>query len=179
MFKEKKKRSAISINAGSMADIAFLLLIFFLVTTTINAEKGIPVKLPPYEKDVIPEPIINRNLLKIKVNYKNELLVEGEEEKINNLRERTKEFIMNPQKRDDMPVSPQRAIVSIQNDRGTSYETYIAVYNEIKGAYNELWDELSSSKFNKKYDDLDKEQKKKIQGEIPLIISEAEPVDNQ
>ncbi len=176
MFKKKKQREEKEINAGSMADIAFLLLIFFLVTTTINAEKGIMVKLPPWDPNPpIPEEINKRNVLSVKINKLNQVLVEGEESNVGLLRETTKEFIMNPLKRKDAPSSPRSAIVSIQNDRATAYEVYLQAYNEIKAAYNELWEEKAQALYSHSYEDLPKDMKKKIQEEIPLVISEAEP----
>ena len=106
------------INAGSMADIAFLLLIFFLVTTTIAEDKGILVKLPPWSDD---EPDITklkeRNVFSVLVNAQNQLLVREEPARIGQLRERTKEFIVNPSKRPDLAESPRNAIISLKNDR--------------------------------------------------------------
>ncbi len=177
MFKQKKQRESKEINAGSMADIAFLLLIFFLVTTTINAEKGIRVKLPPFVPEPVSEDINDRNVLSIKINKLNQVLVEGKSSNVMALREMTKEFIMNPDNRQDMPSQPTSAIVSIQNDRATSYEVYIQAYNEIKGAYNELWDEMAREKYGHEYETLPKDMKQKIQDQIPLVISEAEPTE--
>ena len=142
------------INAGSMADIAFLLLIFFLVTTTIVEDKGILVKLPPWSDE---EPDITqlktRNVYSVLVNAQDQLLVRGEPIRIGQLRENTKEFIMNPARREDMSESPKNAIISLKNDRGTSYEAYLGVYNELKGAYAELWDELSQPRYGEPYSD--------------------------
>ncbi len=168
------------INAGSMADIAFLLLIFFLVTTTINAEKGIRVKLPPWsDEEVDPTQLNTRNVYSVLVNYNNELLVRGEPTQITDLRKNCKEFIMNPEGREDLAEKPSKAIVSLKNDRGTNYETYLKVYNELKGAYNELWDAEAEKEYQKVYEDLPNSAKKAIQDKIPLVISEAEPVDTQ
>ncbi len=177
---QKKKRKAKEINAGSMADIAFLLLIFFLVTTTINAEKGIPVKLPPYEEDPSKEivDVNKRNILNVKINFLDELSVEGEGMELKGLREFTKEFITNPNQRNDMPISPKKAIISLQNDRGTQYEIYLQVYNELKAAYKEIWDEEAHKLYNQAYETLTKAQKKSILINFPMIISEAEPTKN-
>jgi biopolymer transport protein ExbD len=165
------------VNAGSMADIAFLLLIFFLVTTTIAEDKGIRVKLPPWSEE---EPDITqlkkRNVYSVLVNAQNQLLVRGEPMNIRDLRQNAKEFISNPLQREDLAEKPTRAIISLKNDRGTNYKTYLEVYNELKGAYDELWDELSMRKYNIHYsDDLDKAKKDAIKGEIPMVLSEAEP----
>ncbi len=175
--KGSKKRMKNEVNAGSMADIAFLLLIFFLVTTTIAEDKGIRILLPPWSDEKPDVTQLNkRNVFSVLVNAQNQLLVRGEPTDIRELRERAKEFIINPQHREDLAESPDGAIISLKNDRGTSYETYIEVYNELKGAYNELWEDLAQRKFGKPYnDELTRAQKKAIQEEIPLVLSEAEP----
>ncbi len=165
------------INAGSMADIAFLLLIFFLVTTTIAEDKGILVKLPPWSDE---EPDITklkeRNVYSVLVNAQNQLLVREEPTRIGQLRERTKEFIANPSKRPDLSESPRNAIISLKNDRGTSYDTYLAVYNELKGAYEELWDELAQRRYGEPYsEEMEFAKRKSIRDEIPFVLSEAEP----
>ncbi|MEL6987482.1 MAG: biopolymer transporter ExbD [Bacteroidota bacterium] len=174
--KSAKDRISNEINAGSMADIAFLLLIFFLVTTTIVEDKGVLVKLPPWSED---EPDIQklneRNVFGVLVNKDNQLLVRKEPASVDDLRERTKEFIMNPQKREDLAEKPTKAIVSLKNDRGTNYRTYLEVYNEVKAAYRELWEEASQRKHGKSYENLSKTQKRDVRAEIPLVISEAEP----
>lgn len=173
----KNKRMKNEVNAGSMADIAFLLLIFFLVTTTIAEDKGIRILLPPWsdEKPDITQ-LNERNIFSVLVNADNQLLVRGEPTEVRNLRERAKEFIMNPTKREDLSESPDGAIISLKNDRGTTYETYLKVYNELKGAYDELWEDLAQKKYGQPYDDeLTRAQKKAIQVEIPLVLSEAEP----
>lgn len=172
-----RDRMSNEINAGSMADIAFLLLIFFLVTTTIAEDKGILVKLPPWSDE---EPDITqlktRNVYSVLVNAQNMLLVRGEEMDIDDLREKTIEFISNPKRREDLAEAPNKAIISLKNDRGTSYGTYLEVYNELKAAYYELWDELSRQKFGVPYsDEMPIAQQKVIKGEIPFVISEAEP----
>ena len=163
------------INAGSMADIAFLLLIFFLVTTTIDIDKGIFVKLPHWEYDNIPINIPPRNVFSIKVNKHDQLLVEGKEGQIENLREQVKEFIMNPLQKKHLAAAPNKAVVALQNDRSTTYTTYLAVYNEIKGAYTELWEVEAKKRFDKSYVDLPIAAKKEIRNKIPSIISESEP----
>lgn len=175
--KSSRDRVSTSVNAGSMADIAFLLLIFFLMTTTIAEDNGILVKLPPWSDE---EPDITqlkkRNVYAVLVNAQNKLLVRNEEMSIGDLRENTREFISNPRGREDLAESPDRAIISLKNDRGTSYKMYLEVYNELKAAYNELWDELSERKFGEPYsDDLSVAQRNEIRKEIPFVISEAEP----
>ncbi len=174
--KSVKDRMSNEINAGSMADIAFLLLIFFLVTTTIVEDKGVLVRLPPWS-DEPPEVLKfkTRNVYSILVNANNDLLVRGEPKKVEDLKESIKEFIMNPQRREDLAESSVDAIVSLKNDRGTKYETYIEVYNEVKAAYNELQNEQSQARFGKNFEFLTREQKKEIVAVIPMKLSEAEP----
>jgi biopolymer transport protein ExbD len=172
----KKRRANPEINASSMADIAFLLLIFFLVTTTIDTDKGIRVKLPEWSD--IPPPNIKmneRNVFSVLVNANNELLVRGELMEKSVLREKAKEFIMNPQGSPDLAEKPTRAVISLKNDRGTEYETYLTVYNELKAAYNEIWEEQSQAKFGRSFADLPSDKQKEIRAEVPLVISEAEP----
>ena len=167
------------INAGSMADIAFLLLIFFLVTTTIDVDKGITVKLPPWSDDA-PEiqQMRSRNVFSVLVNAQDQLLVRGELTEIDDLRERAKEFIANPQKREDLSTDPKNAIISLKNDRGTSYKQYLAVYNELKAAYDELWDEECEKLYGIPYnDDLPIAYKRAIKEKIPMVLSEAEPTN--
>ena len=175
--KSSRDRMTNEINAGSMADIAFLLLIFFLVTTTIVEDKGIMVKLPPWSDE---EPDITklkeRNVFSVLVNAQNQLLVRGEPADIAQLKNRAKEFIANPQHREDLAEKPTKAIISLKNDRGTNYKTYLEVYNELKAAYSELWDELSRQKYGVPYsEDMPFAYKKEIRGEIPFVLSEAEP----
>lgn len=183
------KREVPEINAGSMADIAFLLLIFFLVTTTMDIDSGLSRMLPP-PKDINqpdPPPIHDRDVFVVLVNRDNRLLVEGEAMKVKQLRKKAKEFISNPKDLETLPSKKltevqffgnypvSKQVISLQNDRGTSYGTYIAVQNELVAAYNELRDELAQQKFGKKFDDLNEDQSKAIKDIYPQRISEAEP----
>lgn len=177
--KSTRDRMKNEVSAGSMADIAFLLLIFFLVTTTIDVDKGITVKLPPWSED---EPDITklnkRNVYSVLVNAQNQLLVRGELASVEDLRENAKEFIINPAKREDLAEKPTKAIISLKNDRGTNYKTYLEVYNELKAAYNELWDEECQRLYDVPYsDDLPLAYRKEIKGKIPFVLSEAEPTN--
>lgn len=173
----RKNRGSNEINASSMADIAFLLLIFFLVTTTIAQDKGIQVLLPPWsEEKPDPTKLKKRNVFAVLVNADNQLLVRGELANIDDLKERAKEFIRNPYKKEDLSEDPTKAIISLKNDRGTEYETYIGVYNELKAAYEELWDEAAQRKYGRDYDEeMPTAMKKEIRTEIPFVLSEAEP----
>lgn len=173
---KSKNRMKNEINASSMADIAFLLLIFFLVTTTIAEDKGILVKLPPWsEEELLELKFKPRNVYSVLVNAENQLLVRGQQMKIAELRDNTKEFIANPTRREDLSESPTRAIISLKNDRGTNYGTYLEVYNELQGAYNELWEEEALRKYNVGYSKLSNVKKRAVRNAFPLVISEAEP----
>ncbi len=177
MKKFNRNRTSKEINASSMADIAFLLLIFFLVTTTIVNDQGILVKLPPFDPNTPPATPPSKNVLKVNVNGTDELFVRNDIIELSELREMTKDFIMNPSKSADKPNKPTKAIVSLHHDRGTSYDLYLQVYNELKGAYNELWDEAAESRFGSRFEGLTKGQQKEIKQVIPMILSEAEPTD--
>lgn len=192
------RREAPEINAGSMADIAFLLLIFFLVTTTMDVDSGLTRKLPPpieEEKEDPPE-VKQRNVFQVLVNANDDLLVEGEPMLVSNLREEAMNFIVGDPNDESMPefkmtevplfgtIPVSKQIVSLQNDRGTSYEMYIKVQNELVGAYNDVRDEYAMEKFGKTLAQLEKEaenskkaeqQVKAIKKVYPQRISEAEP----
>ena len=172
-----------------MADIAFLLLIFFLVTTTMDTDTGIARKLPPMpeHQEKQENKVKERNVFIVLINKNDQLLVEGKPTKINQLREKTKEFIVNPLNKEDLPEKKTidvpyfgqyqvtKGIISLQNDRGTSYKSYIQVQNELAAAINELRDNLAMQKFGKKYEDLPEDQADAIQKIYPMAISEAEP----
>ncbi len=185
----RNKREISEINAGSMADIAFLLLIFFLVTTTMDVDEGISTKLPPWQPHLEepPPPIKQKNLFVVLVNANNQLLVEDEYMSIEDLRDAAKRFLDNNGDRtceyctgaNDPSSSdnPQKAIISLQNDRGTSYKTYIAVQNELVAAYNELREELAQRQYGESYENLGPSQMEQVQEAYPQKISEAEPLD--
>ncbi len=178
MLQKKSNRSRLTteLNTGSMADIAFLLLIFFLVTTTIQVEKGILHKLPPWTEEEPPEAEKNdRNMFVVLINAKDQLLVEGQQMNVDNLREKAKRFIDNRGKREDLSDSPDEAVISLQNDRGTSYDMYIQVQNELKAAYNEVRDEWAMQKFGRKMENLPPAQQDSVKNEYPMKLSEAEP----
>ena len=142
------KRSAPEVNAGSMADIAFLLLIFFLVTTTIEKDSGLNRKLPPIEENEEDVVIKQKNIFTVLLNGKDQLLVEEELMEIKDLRAAAIEFLDNNgdgtctycqgPKNASSSDNPDKAIISLKNDRETSYATYISVQNELAAAYNVL-----------------------------------------
>lgn len=142
------KRSAPEVNAGSMADIAFLLLIFFLVTTTIPKDSGLNRKLPPIEENTEPPVIKEKNIFTVMINNKDQLLVEDEVTELKDVRSLAVAFLDNggdgscdycqgakdPKSSDN----PDKAIISLKNERETSYKAYISVQNELVAAYNQL-----------------------------------------
>lgn len=178
IFTNRQQRSDVSVNASSMADIAFLLLVFFLVTTTIDIEKGIRVKLPPMD---VPPPtdVIDRNVLTVRLNFNDKLMVENQPLAIYDLKTEAKLHIMNPNGDVDRATQPNAAVISLTNDRNTSYQTYLSVYNELKAAYNELWEEQAQMEFHRPFFKLTRQQQQDIKKKIPLVISEGEVVDMQ
>lgn len=202
------RRETPEINAGSMADIAFLLLIFFLVTTTMNVDSGISKKLsekPP--ADYVPPVIKERNIFEVNINRNNELLVEGERIDVKEIKDAAVKFIDNGggegklvdgvstgpcdyckgEKSTTSSDHPNKAIISVQSDRGTEYGTYIIVQNELLRAYTELRNRLCEERYNMSFTELEKlykddinnlELKKKVEDiktAYPQIISDAEP----
>lgn len=183
-------RKVPEINASSMADIAFLLLIFFLMTTTMNVDTGLARMLPPMPDPSVKQDDVEvkkRNIFTVLINKSDRLLVRGEPMDISMLKEKTKEFVLNPnndpnlsdQKEKDIPmlgkVMVSEGVVSLQNDRGTSYMMYMKVQNELVAAYNEMREDFSRSMFSKPYDKLSQDEKDAIGKAMPSRISEAEP----
>ncbi|WP_240655346.1 ExbD/TolR family protein [Flammeovirga pectinis] len=176
---QKKKKETPEINGGAMADIAFLLLIFFLVATTIASDKGVTVMLPP-KADEIDVRVKERNVFNILVNSKDMMLAQEEQVDLPKLRTMVKEFVLNNGKNKDMSESPAKAIVSLKTDRGTSYEMYISVIDELKYTYAEMRAMYLKIPLED-YQALDKEnpdQKEKLKRArkaIPYMVSDAEP----
>lgn len=136
----KLRRNPDTNNASSMADIAFLLLIFFMVTTTIVNDKGIDMVLPPDIDDRPPVPLHERNILAILINSENKLMVENKlRPDFDNLRRDVKKFILNNGQNPELSDNPKDAVVSIKANRGTSQGAYIKVLDEIKAAYYEIY----------------------------------------
>lgn len=186
-----KGRSNPEINSSSMADIAFLLLIFFLVTTTIANDRGLSLQLPPNPEDIenIDIKIPERNLFKIQVNSADRLLVEGEAlEDVSEIREMIKEFVLNNGRDPESSDTPKDAIVSLKTDRGTSQEKFIEVLDQIQGAYydmyaerigvtNKRWREIASDLTDPEHKRLYDEGRGLKDGslEFPMNLSIAEP----
>lgn len=175
-------RQKAEVNAGSMADIAFLLLIFFLVTTTIAQDKGLSMLLPPPPELNEPIEFHNKDLLKILVNSKDEIFLEDEPSQVNSIKDEVINFLNNTKKPYVLHTSPEKAVVSIKTDRGTSYETYLSVLNEVKAAYHQLRADAMKISL-KAYLDFDKAKAKlemlakyeSAKQKFPMRISEAEP----
>ena len=180
------------INASSMADISFLLLIFFLVTTSMDVNQGLARRLPapiPPDQKVEDTDINKRNLMIVKINSANQLMVQGQLMDVKQLRETAKEFIKNENDEPNLPrlveedfgepIGVQRYtkdhVISVQNDVDTQYQAYLDVQNELVAAYNELRNECAQKYFHTSYNELSEEQQKQVQKVYPQKISEAEP----
>ena len=180
------------INDSSMADISFLLLIFFLVTTSMDVNQGLARRLPapvPPDQKVENTDINKRNLMVVKINSANQLMVQGQLLDIKQLRAKAKEFIKNENDDATLPKLVEEDfgepigvvkytkdhVISVQNDVDTQYQAYLDVQNELVAAYNELRDECARQYFHKAYAELDEDQQKQVQKVYPQKISEAEP----
>ncbi len=179
MFKDQKTRRSDEggeIDSSALADIAFLLLIFFLVATTIDIDTGIGLVLPPPpDPEQKPPPIKDRNLLKILVNSQGMVLIEEEPSAISEVKQKVMEFVNNKGRDPELSDSPQKAIVSIKADRQTTYKVYVNMLDEVKGAYRELRDRAAMAEFGNNYGALEGEEQEKIQEMYPQKISIAEP----
>ena len=186
------KRKTPGLNTGAMSDISFLLLTFFLLTSSINTEQGIPRKLPPPKTEDAKDKKVDinkRNVLNVLVNFRDEISVNGEVIMIGDLKAKAKEFFANPTNDPSLPEKQSKAIdgigdfavskgvVSLTNDQGTSYNMYVQVQNELQRAVNELRDETALEYFGKKYEGLDSAAQRAVTLAIPMSISEAPPID--
>ena len=186
------KRKTPGLNTGAMSDISFLLLTFFLLTSSINTEQGIPRKLPPPKtedaKDMKVD-INKRNVLNVLVNFRDEISVNGDVIMVSDLKARAKEFFANPSNDPSLPekvskpidgigdFQVSKGVVSLTNDQGTSYNMYVQVQNELQRAVNELRNETALQYFGKKFDALDSAAQRAVSTAIPMNISEAPPMD--
>ena len=161
------RRSSPEVNAGSMADIAFLLLIFFLVTTTIETDSGISRKLPPIEENEEDVIIKQKNIFTVLLNGKDQIFVEVEIMKLEDIRAAAIEFLYNgggkgedgcdycKGKRDPRSSdNPDKAIVSLKNERETSYAAYISVQNELVAAYTHLRNVRAEELYGESYSEM-------------------------
>lgn len=200
-----RRAGAPEVNAGSMADIAFLLLIFFLVTTTIETDAGLDRMLPPIEPPEDNVVIKQKNIFQVNINKNGQLLADDELIDIKQLKAKAIEFLDNngdgtctycKGKKDvESSDNPDKAIISLKNDRETKYGTYITVQNELVGAYNDLRNRESMRLYNRKFTDIEseylnpetdkdlkdelKEKVQRIQKLFPQKLSEAETSANK
>ena len=185
------KKKTPEINSSSTADIAFLLLCYFLMTTTMGDQSGLQRRLPPIpDKDqkVENQKANRRNIVIVRINSADKLFAGSEPMDISLLKDKMKEFLANPADDPSLPEKEakeiegktymvSKGIISLQNDRGTSYQAYIAVQNELVKAVNELRDEFSMREFGRKFAFLNEEQQDIVKKAVPQNISEAEPKD--
>ncbi|MFA6127575.1 MAG: biopolymer transporter ExbD [Bacteroidales bacterium] len=183
----RKKRKFPEVPSASLADIAFLLIIFFIVSTTMDVDTGIYRLLPQWVDNVEAPKINKRNTFVVLINKNNDLAINGEFAQVSDIKDRLKEFIMNPndnpnlsEKKEEViegigPFMRSQGIVSLQNDRGTDYGAYMDVQNEIVRGINELRDEFASQRFGMKMSKLTETQQEAVKKAFPTAISEAEP----
>jgi len=175
-----------------MADIAFIALIFFLMVTTMDKEEGISRLLPPIppeDQKVEDQQVNRRNIIQVKINSNDRLLAGSQPMDVSQLKDKIKEFMTNPYDDPNLPekeiqdipglgpVPVSKGVISLQNDRGTTYQAYITVQNELIKAVNELRDDFSMKTYGKKYNKLDEERQEIVRKAVPQRISEAEPKD--
>ena len=180
------------LNTSSTADMAFLLLCFFLMTTTMDQDLGLQRRLPPMpdkNQKVEDQKVNRRNIIIVKINSADRLLAGTEPMHVSQLKDKIKEFLQNPANNPNLPEKEEieidgfgkamvsKGVISLQNDRGTSYEAYIAVQNELVKADNELRDAWSMENFGKTYASLDEDKQAIVRKAVPQNISEAEPKD--
>ena len=185
-------KSTPALNTTSSADIAFLLLIFFLVSTTMDVDKGIQRRLPPMPDENQKQQDIKvnrRNIVVVRINSQDRILAGGVPMDVTQVKEKIKEFITNPANSESLPekemkdiegfgqYAVSKGVVSLQNDRGTSYSAYLRVQNEIVKAFNEIRDDFAMINYGSKYADLDEEKQRIVRDAVPQSISEAEPKD--
>jgi biopolymer transport protein ExbD len=168
---KKRKIAEASIPTSSMADIAFLLLLFFLVATTIDVDTGIGLVLPEYVKDVSTVEVPKNRMAAVLINANGYVLMDGNPISIYQIKDNLKPRIVS---KIELP-SNKKLIVSVKTDRQTKYNTYIQALDQIKEAYFEVRDDYSNQNYGRKYNDLPEDEQKIVQDKIPIIISIAEP----
>lgn len=175
-----------------MADIAFLLLIFWLTTTSMDADKGLQRRLPPMPEENQKQEDVKvnrRNIMQVKINTSDRILAGSQPVDISQVKDKVIEFVINPANSESLPEKEMtdipgfgqypvsKGVVSLQNDRGTSYDVYLKVQNEIVKAFNEIRDDFAVQNYGKKYALLDEEKQEIVRKAVPQNISEAEPKD--
>ena len=181
------------INSSSTADIAFLLLCYFLMSSSMGSQSGLSRRLPPMpaeDQQLTDQKVNRRNIIVVRINSSDRLFAGSEPIDISMLKDRIKIFLTNPNNDPDLPERKMTAIeglgeeypvsqgvISLQNDRGTSYQAYIAVQNELVKAINERRDEFSLARYGKVFTALDEDTQEIVKDAIPQNISEAEPLD--
>lgn len=187
-----RKRKVPGLNTTSTADISFMLLIFFLVTTSMNPDKGLSLRLPPpANQENAQMDIKERNVMQVRLDGNGRVMIGDEVIAQNQLKQRAEEFIANAQDNPNLPEKYEKNIkllgpcmvtakhvISIQSERGTSYDAYFGVLNELVRAYNELRNQLAVNRFGHTFAACSAEQKEAIRDYYPQKISEAEPVNN-
>ncbi|MBO6159984.1 MAG: biopolymer transporter ExbD [Bacteroidales bacterium] len=186
------KRKTPGLNTQSTADIAFLLLCYFLMTSTMDQQSGLQRRLPPMpDKDQKTEDtkVNKRNIIIVKINSADRLFAGDQLMDVSQLKDKIKEFLTNPANDPNLPERENKfiegfgeypvskGVISLQNDRGTSYQAYIAVQNELVKAVNEIRDDFSRAQYGKVFANLNEDQQKIVKEAIPQNISEAEPKD--
>ena len=181
-----------AINSSSTADIAFLLLCYFLMTTTMGSHTGLSRRLPPMpdkNQKVEDQKVNRRNIIIVKINSADRILAGSEPIDVSQLKDKIKEFLSNPANDPNLPEKEiidiegygacpvSKGVISLQNDRGTSYQAYISVQNELVKAVNELRDEFASKAYGKPFAALTENQQDIVKKAVPQNISEAEPKD--
>ncbi len=175
MFRKRNRLFKNEVSAGSMADIAFLLLIFFLVTTTIKDDQGILVRLPIWIDEPIETKVNEENVFNVLINAENQVLVEGETVIMTELKEKVISFVQLKSSQASASDQKFKAIISLVSDRATKYDTYLMVYNEIKAAYAEMRNDFANNNYGMSFLDCDSQTQKIIKQKIPFVVSEAEP----
>jgi len=185
----RKKRTFPEVPSASLADIAFLLIIFFIVSTTMDVDSGIYRVLPQWVENVEAPKINKRNTFVVLINKNNDLAINGEFAQVSDIKDRLKEFILNPTDNQNLSekeeenieglglIKRSKGIVSLQNDRGTDYGAYIEVQNELVKGFNELRDEFAMDHFGRKFDKLKEDEQEMVKKAVPTAISEAEPAE--
>ena len=186
------KKKVPAMNTSSTADIAFLLLCYFLMTTTMGSQTGLSRRLPPMpdkNQKVEDQKVNRRNIIQVKINSADRILAGSEPIDVSQLKDKIKEFLTNPANDPNLPEKEiqniegfgeypvSKGIISLQNDRGTSYQAYIAVQNELVKAVNELRDDFSRRNYNKVFSLLTEDEQAIVKKAVPQFISEAEPKD--